>query len=302
MPIKFILSVLFVLWHCQSQAQSDSIFQQKHFRLSLLSGIQSENLHWSIAGNLNGENPNIYSELIWKDIIGITSNLDFEWNFWHKFSFYASLFNSQTVSGKVSDSDYSGNNHTNRTFYTYVDANKGYNRSFIPELRYCIYSGKIFQFNFAVGYIFQKQRLYLLHDEENPLIPDLNSNYSILWKGIRIGTYFRIRLSPRIKLGYIFRYNQLDYSANANWNLITDFKHPDSFSHTANGYKLSNSFGVDYLLYSKLQITLASSYFYAHTGYGIDELHLTSGENPQTRLNEVINFGYNLSIGIGYSF
>ena len=40
----------------------------KTAQLSLLTGYRADNLDWNIAGNIDGENPNVFSELVWDDL------------------------------------------------------------------------------------------------------------------------------------------------------------------------------------------------------------------------------------------
>src|SRR5688500_9923420 len=77
---------------------------------SLSFGYVEDNLSWSIAGNLNGENPNIYSELIWSDVRAAQMRFHFQFDFLN-FLIFSSDFTGATIrTGSATDSDYSENN------------------------------------------------------------------------------------------------------------------------------------------------------------------------------------------------
>src|SRR5258708_31994703 len=72
-------------------------------QLSVAGGYRQENLRWSIAGNANGRNPNILSELRWENVGGpvAAAHLRFiMFDRWQLEGEYEHLFVS---SGKVYD-------------------------------------------------------------------------------------------------------------------------------------------------------------------------------------------------------
>src|SRR5882757_1942569 len=70
---------------------------------SLSSGYQSEDFRWSIAGNSQGTNPNIYSELKWKSLSGPVLGMELGWRFWRSFVLRSSFSRLFIVSGAVTD-------------------------------------------------------------------------------------------------------------------------------------------------------------------------------------------------------
>src|ERR1700748_1190660 len=92
------------LLHAQTSHPPTPKAPQKYrFRFSLLSGYQQENFRWSIAGNSSGTNPDIYSELIWKNLSGPLAGAELEFNVWRSFWIRSSISRLFFVSGKVTD-------------------------------------------------------------------------------------------------------------------------------------------------------------------------------------------------------
>ncbi|RYU91992.1 hypothetical protein EWM62_00700 [Mucilaginibacter terrigena] len=96
--------------------------------LSLVTGYERQDLKWSIAGNLAGENPNVYSELQWKKVGGLSVAAALEWNVWNRVLLTADYANVFIKSGTVSDNDYNGDNRTNMVYDELFNADKGYLR------------------------------------------------------------------------------------------------------------------------------------------------------------------------------
>src|SRR6266567_1552270 len=83
---------------------------QERLHFSLSTGYQSENFRWSIAGSVEGTNPNILSELKWKNLAGPTVAASGDWNFWKSFTLRSAFSRLFIVSGSVTDMDYRGDN------------------------------------------------------------------------------------------------------------------------------------------------------------------------------------------------
>src|SRR5688572_24056526 len=76
----FILVLIFLCVNPLLRAQ-DSLASVSNLEASLLFGYTEDNLTWSIAGNLDGQNPNVYSELIWRNLRGslVQFNVKYTW-------------------------------------------------------------------------------------------------------------------------------------------------------------------------------------------------------------------------------
>ena len=210
--------------------------QTIEFESSIL--VAKEDLRWSIAGNLNGENPTVLSELKWKDLAG-AGYAGSAWVRAERFLAFTDIRQTHTISGSVTDTDYSQDNRSNVVFHAKEDAGKG--RIFQLDLMggfEAIQSSRL-DVTFLTGYGALKQDLYLTNARTQ-----LNSSYSTSWKGPIMGTMVRYKPAERVSLSLKSKYHQIRYSAKGNWNLIEEFEHPVSFRHKAKGFGLDNDLTI----------------------------------------------------------
>lgn len=263
-------------------------------------GYEMQDLGWSIAGNIAGGNPNIYSELKWKKVGGGYVSAALQWNVWNKILLTADYSRSFIRSGTVSDNDYSGDNRTNPVYNEIFDADKGYTQVWSAGAGYVLISGNNFSLIPYVGYGISRQSLHLLDQTGN--LPDLNSTYETDWKGPFVRANAILLLTDKFKLIANFTYNQVNYNAKANWNLIQTFQHPVSYRHNAKGFGIDGLAALSYDLTSNLTIQAGGGYFTWQTGKGVDELFLSSGGSDKTQLNGVDRKGYKLFGGLVLSY
>lgn len=286
---------------------------EKSFALdfSILPGYRQDNIKWSIAG-LNGT-PNILSELQWNDLkigyLGGEINLDTPWNVvLQGRGGYGTIFD-----GSNQDSDYFGNDRTfefsrsnNNSDSGYVwDASLaiGYQFDFIAD-------GEIkpwFSVTPLAGYSYNEQHLRITDGFQTiPAFgpfPDLNSSYDTTWKGPWLGLDLDIAITDNVDLFTGFEYHFAEYEAQANWNLRTDFQHPVSFTHTANGYGIVASLGGRYRFTDYLALLLALDYQYWNANEdGVDTTFFSNGQILTTGLNEVKWQSFGVNLGLQLSF
>jgi len=272
---------------------------------ALSSGYQSEDFRWSIAGNTQGTDPNIYSELKWKSLAGIAPAAEADWNFWKKFhlrSSYSRLFIS---SGKVTDMDYQGDNRTNRSYYGAFDANKGMTFSWRTTLEDDIWSSGLFTLTGLVGYSLQKQSLYLLSSDQSGSAAGLRSTYATKYEGLVAGLRGRILIGMSFSLEASFLYDLVNYRGQADWNLISTFQHPLSFEDKANGFNLEGSLRFSYYLKNssgsgpgKWALFLSGNILHGETGHGSDWLYTQNGQSVPTQFNGAVRDYIRASAGV----
>ena len=83
---------------------------QTEFLLS--TGYRVDDLDWNIAGDINGNNPNIISELTWKDLESFQLKMAGKTTFQQLLMLRGSLAYSWIFDGENQDSDYAGDNRT----------------------------------------------------------------------------------------------------------------------------------------------------------------------------------------------
>jgi len=263
--------------------------------VDLVGGYQRQDLRWSIAGNSLGTSPNIYSELRWKGVGGVSTGLDISWKAWKNWVVVVGGSRAWTVGGRVSDKDYGADDRRDVLYDQSFNANKGYAYALFFGLGYELRVGSCLLLTPAAGYGVSGQRLSITDESL------LNSYYRTWWKGL----VFRLRgewtLGPRWGVVFSGGYRQVNYRAEGDWNLIQTFSHPVSFRHRADGYGLEGRLGVKYKL-GRAGIFLTGHYAGWTTGKGVDELYLVSGQTSQTQLNEVVLHELGVTAGVRFGW
>ena len=290
--------VLFSIWPCFAFTQYKN---EKHkLDISLSAGYQQQNLTWSIAGNLQGQNPNILSELKWKNVGGPVFDATATWNVWKLFFVHTSIAQSITVTGSVNDTDYQGDDRTDPSFNETLKSNHGNSTAILLLAGYKIMQTEKCNITPYIGYGIKRQSFFLLDDGTGA--QKLNSNYKPVWNGLAASLEIEAILHDRLRLKNFLSYHQVNYRAKADWNLIDDFQHPLSFKHIAKGYAVDANVQLHCKLRSSMAVFFGAKYFYGSTGEGIDELYKTSGQIIKTQLNDVSTKGFALGVGLNFYF
>src|SRR5262249_13035077 len=158
-------------------------------------------------------------------------------------------------------------NRRDTLFHDVFDANKGGAISYSLAIGYKIRVFGKHAIAPFIGYGNDAQLLYLLRDNGN-VQGDLKSSYKTKWNGAFAGLDIRFYIDKKLAVTGQISYHATRYSAKADWNLITDFKHPVSFRHDANGYGIVTEAGLTYLASGKLSIVLTVSNGHWTTGKG----------------------------------
>jgi len=282
--------------------------------LGLRGGYRIDQFDWNIAGyNQSGQYVNILSELDWEDLeswqLGASGKLVFANNA-GSIRVYSrgSIDYGWITDGSLRDSDYDGNDRTLES-YRFISDTKddnvfdisiglGLERNFWQDR---------FTLGLLGGYSYHEQNLRLTNGAQvipviSP-IPGLNSTYDARWKGPLAGVDLELRPVPQVSLYGSLEYHWLDYEAEADWNLRTDWAHPLSFRHEANeadGIVLSLK--GSYLLQNNLALDLAYVYQDFSTGAGTDVTFLADGTSIVTRFNEANWQSSAFTLGVTYSF
>jgi hypothetical protein len=281
--------------------------------LELNTGYRVDDLDWNIAGNLDGTNPNIFSELTWEDleIFQVKANMRTAVN--NTFYVRASLAYGWILGGENQDWDYNGDNRTQLYSRSINNADDGdvWDATLGIGYQFNLLSDRLRLIPLG-GYAYSEQNLKLtdgvqtlsLPPATQPLGPigGLNSTYETKWNGPWLGVDFWLQASPKITLYGSFEYHWADYEAEANWNLRADLAHPKSFEHDADGSGIVIAFAGEYVLEGPWSVSLAANYQDWSTDAGTDRLYRADGTTSDTRLNEVNWKSYAILVGITYRF
>jgi len=273
-----------------------AVFGQERVRVEVSTGYQRQGLRWSIAGNSAGRAPNVYSELKWRGVSGVFFGGALTWNMWRRWVVFGEGSRVFTLSGRISDTDYGGDNRTDPTYAGRFDSHKGYGYAVSSGVGYRVFADRRFILTPFLGYGWSGQSLSVT---DGGL---LNSWYRTTWKGGLVRVLGEWNVRGRWGVYFSGGYHQVSYRADADWNLITSFVHPVSFRHWADGYGLEGVAGVRYGVGKGVQVFLAGNYFSWRTGKGVDELYLVSGQTSQTQLNEVVLSGGGVKAGVRWAW
>ena len=289
---------LFPLFAQQPPARTNP---PKHrLRISLLSGYQHEDFRWSIAGNTNGMDPNIYSELIWKQLSGPVAGGELEWDCWKKFRLRSSFSRLFVSSGKVTDMDYQGDDRTDRSYNGAFESNKGMSFSWRTTLEYSFGLSPHFSLIPFAGYTLHKQSLFLLADVTSAG-SSLRSTYATTYSGATMGLRADIKCTKVFSLQPSLLYDLINYTGRADWNLIQSFRHPLSFEDMADGYNIEGALTLRYALKEAWSLFLSGNYCHSATGKGTDWLYEANGQNVPTQFNGAFRNYYKIGIGASLS-
>ena len=254
-------------------------------RVAVSAGYEREDLHWSIAGNSAGQDPNIYSELKWRNAAGVFARADVKWTLWKRWRIAASGSRTFTRWGSMTDTDYGLDNRHDVLYHQQFPVTGGFSESGSLGVGYALVEGGHFTVTPSLGYAIRSQH-FPVTDGDGPFA-GLNSSYDAKWFGPFVRVDGGWRIGSRWQLDIAARYDQVVYRGVADWNLIAQFAHPVSFRHRADGYGITGEAGVTYKFDRRLELSLKGEYFNWETGTGIDELYLQTGGVQQTQLNGV---------------
>jgi len=290
-------------------------------------GYRRDDLDWNIAGDNTGHNPNVLSELKWKDlesyqvkfqgtlawpnIIALRGYADYGWIF----------------DGDNQDSDYLGNNRTYEFSRSNNNADDGdvWDASLAVGYPWRWGRSVISTITPLVGYSHHEQNLKMTDGYQTVSIPvvtpdftiipppvgpisGLNSSYDTEWKGPFIGIDMRFRgeklssLASRLETYFSYEYHWADYHAQADWNLREDLRHPKSFEQDADGTGWIIGAGLNFIINSNIALNFDFDYQNWRAKDGNDKTYLADGTTEKTRLNEVNWSSYALGLGLQVSF
>ncbi|MGS2761239.1 hypothetical protein [Sinomicrobium sp. M5D2P9] len=299
MKLCFSVTLLFfLLFTC-----NDVLAQEfPEYKLSIHPYVKyrQEDLRWSIAGDVNGQNPNILSELIWKRLQGPQVGLMVQKKISGRFSVQADMSYMGVTTGRVTDTDYREDNRQDISYDERLQSDRGYALTFDARLQYLVYTHPKVSIIPFLGFTNKYQHVFML-DNEVPLMEGsiLKSTYTPHWYGGTAGGVFVFN-AGKARIFLEVSGDLVKYSAKANWNLRSEFAHPVSFKHSATGKGVNAQLFVEYPLYENMYVTLNADISHAETGTGTDKTFYQSGKKVYTRLNSVVNKSYGLGVGLKF--
>ncbi|WP_316801918.1 hypothetical protein [Pedobacter nototheniae] len=247
-------------------------------------GFQQSRSGWSIAGNPDGTDPNILSEVIWKNLKGPSFGLDIKYNITDKLGVKVASQYAKIVKGTAEDTDYADDNRQGAFYYDLLNANKGYLYDMDLQLNYQILKLGNFNIDPIIGISYHQQKFHLLESGDNPASNGLNSTYEAKYKGFDFGGAFIFK-TDAFSIGATVLAGFYTYSAKANWNLIPDFAKPVSFTHKANAFSLSGDINISVPLNKNLSIEADYKINNINTYSGVDKAYYNNRNTEETQFN-----------------
>lgn len=258
--------------------------QKKRFQASVSTLLSVEQFRWSIAGNEQGLNPDILSELRFSKLK--RTGLRFEGNYQlsPRMALNASAGRQYGFAGQVTDIDYAGNNRSLPVALHKFRSSRNNTADYQLQYHCGILRKQSLSVTAIAGYFIYKAT-YQTQDWSRSNIAGI---YNAQWRGPLLGMALRIALPQNWALQAGINGQNHAYKASANWIYRTDFSHPLSFTHRANGWGVDGSLGLNYQLSPRFDLQLSSFLQQWKTGHGSDRLYMADGRQVSTRMNESV--------------
>ncbi|RQO74495.1 hypothetical protein DBR43_03640 [Pedobacter sp. KBW06] len=292
---KIIATLLFSFIHLYVLSQSPK------WKIEASIEHLSHDYNWSIAGNIEGNSPNILSELVWQNLKGPKINLNISRAIYNHFELSFNFSQHKIKQGRFKDTDYLQNNRTDAFFKKDGLSNEGKAYNYSLLLKYELPVSRFLKLKPYVGATYFDKKLYMLDFPDELTDPPLNSIYKNQWEGAVLGveTSYQINKVSLILNTVAGYYN---YLAEAQWNLNEKFNQPLSFKQTANSYTFLVGFTTSYSLSKHINMLLGMEKKYGATYSGIDEAYLINGVNVKTRFNGAEFNSFGAKIGLEFGF
>ncbi|MBL4868514.1 MAG: hypothetical protein JKY67_19290 [Pseudomonadales bacterium] len=275
-------------------------------------GVRRGDFDWNIASDFSGQNqPNTLSELSYTNLSITETSFDYQVRklkgALKDIYFETHISAGYIGNGTIQDSDYDGDNRS-QEFSRSLSNPEG---SFTFNLINAVGLTKIFFDQWRVtpllGYAYNVQSFVIREGEQvlatsrrTPSIGQfsgLDSTYQAQWFGFWLGLVTQADFN---KHHFTLRgqFHFPEFYADANWNLRSDFAHPKSFAHFADGTAVSVKINYSYQLSKKLKFLASYHNERWETRDGIDTIYFEDGDTASTRLNETNWKSSSFSIGI----
>lgn len=288
--------------------------------LGLAGGFREDRLDWNIAGDRSGQNPNVLSEVKWRNLEIGQINLNSKLTLPRTVHLRGSFSYGWIVNGDNRDSDYFGDNRTLEYSRSDNNADQGSVYDFSAAAGYPFEFGReiVIALRPLIGFSYHSQSLSITDGNQTIATPgftqragsfsNLDSHYDARWYGPWVGVEVGVETTvpggciQRVEGFFGFEYHRADYRAQADWNLRQDLAHPNSFRHRADGVGYVLSGGINLFVTPQWALTTAVIYQDWSTHQGRHRVYLSGGDTLDTQLNEVNWRSVALSIGAAYRF
>ncbi|KAA3625635.1 MAG: hypothetical protein DWQ08_09095 [Proteobacteria bacterium] len=268
-------------------------------------GPRVDELHWSIAGNSQGMNPNILSELTWRSVDSLQLGVNLELTSDTGFTLQTRASFGQIYDGTVRDSDYSGHNRTGECSRSEGETNDDDVMDFSLAIgkKIPVTNSRSTFVTPMAGFSFHEEDFrvtdgYQVIGSPGP-IAGLDSRYKAEWWSTFLGVQVDHYGSQWDTFGRV-EYHNVDYEAEGDWNLRSDLAHPVSFKHKSDGSGPVYTVGTRYRFNSNWAFNASFSWANWDSDSGTDRTFFSNGSVTTTRLNTAQWENNALMLGVSY--
>ena len=258
--------------------------------ISLGLSERQDSLNWSIAGST----VNILSEVEWNHLKIRQLNTNATFHLPHHLNVAIDIQRGSIYSGENTDSDYNGNNRT-LAFSRAQNKGGGDTNDWSIGLGKDVNLAETVRLTPSIGWSQHQQNLTMINSFQ--VIPDyapyygavsgLNNSYDAEWKGMWLGITSQFLLPKQWILSTSLKYHRVDYTADANWNLRSEFMNPLSFEHHAKGTGIDATITASYPMTTYAKLQFLTQYQTWKTSVGQDKTYFVSGTTLVYPLNQV---------------
>lgn len=274
-----------------SPALSQPAELQERFKISLTPLWTVENFRWSIAGNEQGTNPDILSELNFTRLKRTGVAIQACYRVSNRFGLEATATMQYGYSGRVTDIDYAGNNRSRIVTFLKFRSRKNNVYDYRMQGHYQLLQDGIVSVAAGAGYFIAKAGYRM----QGRSAADVKGIYDVQWQGPFLGINAKIILPRYWEVHANITGQYHTYYAEADWRLRSDFSHPLSFVHRATGGGVNGRLGLHYQLNPQVGLQLNGALQQWNTGTGSDQLFMADDRLVTTRMNESVK----TQLGIG---
>lgn len=271
---------------------SSIVHAQTPFNIEGRAGIEFSSLEWAVAGNIEGNSPNVLSELRWTNLSAANYQILASFKAGKiNYFFHSSL--SPNITGQVQDIDYAEDDRVSPIYNEVFSSTAG--NKFRTEMGIKTQLKNILQISTGIRY--RNQRLFLNQESGR-----IRSYYNSRWTGVFLGFDKEVRLHESIAMSLYLDADLSRYYGYGNWKLRNELLHPKSFVHQALSYGFNGAVKTNLQLNKRIGLHAILEGNYTDSFHGKDILYFQDGYSTSTQLNGVKSLMFSSSFGISTTF
>jgi hypothetical protein len=270
---------------------------------SVSAGFRRDRLDWNLAGDLNGQNPDVAFEMDFRDLDIYQIKSRGQARLAGQLLADVMAAFGSIRDGQNRESEFSLDNRQNEFLQSLSRSDDGYTLDLSLGLGYTVFRSAKKNFwelddarlTLLGGYSYHQQNLTMTDGTQVIDTNDffglgpfagLDNTYDTQWLGPWLGLELFGRKERYFSTARL-EYHWADYDARGDFNLRPDLNHPKSYTHEAKGAGTVAQLGLGVDVNSRWKLGVNAEYQKWSTEQGTDRLLFADGTTLATRLNEV---------------